>query len=188
MDWLAAERARLRNLMVAALEQLIDGYDGTLAPTQRLELAQRAISLDPYREQAHRQLLHALVQLGRRNDAVAHYRQLERTLQTELGVEPERATRELFDSVRSGAVGPIDAASARRRGRSNLQDIPHHPEAHEKPAIAVLPFANLSDDLQQGYLSDGVTEDIITELSRFQQIRDRPAQHRVLGSAMRTST
>jgi adenylate cyclase len=36
-----------------------------------------------------------------------------------------------------------------------------------KSSIAVLPFDNLSDDPSQQYFSDGITEDIITELSRF---------------------
>ena len=35
----------------------------------------------------------------------------------------------------------------------------------DKPSIAILPFANLSDDPEQGYFSDGITEDIITDLS-----------------------
>jgi len=34
----------------------------------------------------------------------------------------------------------------------------------------VLPFANLSGDPQQDYFSDGMTEDIITELSRFSEL------------------
>src|SRR5690242_19960096 len=37
----------------------------------------------------------------------------------------------------------------------------------DKPSLAVLPFVNLNDDPQQDYFSDGITGDIITELSRF---------------------
>ena len=36
-----------------------------------------------------------------------------------------------------------------------------------KPSIAVLPFVNMSGEPDQQYFSDGITEDIITELSRF---------------------
>src|SRR5260370_22723187 len=36
-----------------------------------------------------------------------------------------------------------------------------------RPSIAVLPFANLSGDKEQEYLADGITEDIITALTRF---------------------
>lgn len=38
---------------------------------------------------------------------------------------------------------------------------------HDRPAIAVLPFVNLSDDPEQDYFADGMSEDIMTELSRF---------------------
>jgi TolB-like protein len=37
----------------------------------------------------------------------------------------------------------------------------------DKPSIAVLPFTNMSGDSEQEYFSDGITEDIITALSRF---------------------
>ena len=39
------------------------------------------------------------------------------------------------------------------------------------PAIAVLPFVNLSGDPKQDYFSDGLTEDILTELSRARDLR-----------------
>lgn len=38
------------------------------------------------------------------------------------------------------------------------------------PAIAVLPFENMSGDPEQVYFSDGITEDIITELARFTEL------------------
>jgi adenylate cyclase len=39
-----------------------------------------------------------------------------------------------------------------------------------RPSIAVLPFTSMSGDVEQQYFGDGITEDIITELSRFNQL------------------
>jgi adenylate cyclase len=39
-----------------------------------------------------------------------------------------------------------------------------------KPSIAILPFVNMSGDSEQEFFADGLTEDIITELSRFREL------------------
>ena len=44
------------------------------------------------------------------------------------------------------------------------------PAQSDKSSIAVLPFENMSGDPEQGYFSDGITGDIITELSRFRSL------------------
>ena len=49
--------------------------------------------------------------------------------------------------------------------RKDLLSIPS-----EKPSIAVLPFSNRSDEPEQEYFSDGISEDIITELGRFHSL------------------
>ena len=44
------------------------------------------------------------------------------------------------------------------------------PPLPDKPSIAVLPFENMSGDAEQAYFSDGITDDIITELSRHKEL------------------
>jgi adenylate cyclase len=55
------------------------------------------------------------------------------------------------------------------RTGANTQPARHLSQSSD-PSIAVLPFADLSGEQDQRYFSDGITEDIITELSRFKQL------------------
>ena len=57
-----------------------------------------------------------------------------------------------------------------RLGASTRATAPAAPLERTKPSIAVLPFTNMSGDTEQEYFSDGITEDIITELSRFRTL------------------
>ena len=44
----------------------------------------------------------------------------------------------------------------------------------DRASIAVLPFKNLSGDPEQEYFSDGITNDIITDLSKFRELLAKP--------------
>jgi adenylate cyclase len=44
------------------------------------------------------------------------------------------------------------------------------PALPDKPSVAVLPFTNMSGEADQEYFADGITDDIITELSRFSEL------------------
>ena len=66
---------------------------------------------------------------------------------------------------------PIQAYSVKF---TSVEDSPEIAEAltpEEKPSIAVLPFDNMSGDKEQEYFTDGIVEDIITELSRSKELR-----------------
>lgn len=56
-----------------------------------------------------------------------------------------------------------------RQEQSGLEAVTGHVPA-ERPSIAVLAFTSMGGDPDQEYFSDGITEDIITELSRFSEL------------------
>jgi len=49
-------------------------------------------------------------------------------------------------------------------------DRPDGPEAQDSNTIVVLPFANMSNDPEQDYLADGMSEDLITGLAKFKDL------------------
>src|SRR5689334_17729441 len=69
-------------------------------------------------------------------------------------------------------VGAVVASDTRSENvvAPAAADIPPQPPEillPDRPAIAVLPFTNMSDDPEQDYFSDGISEDLITALSKL---------------------
>ncbi len=60
---------------------------------------------------------------------------------------------------------------ATARGRNwSMPEITGDPPVPDKPSIIILPFLNMSRDPDQDFFADGMTEDVITELSRFRSL------------------
>jgi len=73
----------------------------------------------------------------------------------------EVSVREREDARRPGATGDSAHTTSESKEPPSALALP------DKPSIAVLPFHNLSGDIEQEYFADGVVEDIIAALSRM---------------------
>jgi len=111
-DWLDQERARLCRLAVAAMERLAAAaIAGGFDRAEGLAAAERSVALDPYNEQAHRQLMALQAASGRPDLALLHYAALADTLRRDLQVAPDPETQKLHERLR-GERRPQRAATA----------------------------------------------------------------------------
>jgi adenylate cyclase len=134
--------------------------------------ALRVLSLDPFDEKVRRALMRLYVAHGRRDLALRQYEMLSDRLHRELAVSPEPETEALHREIlahRSVPSAPriANLGSPQTKVVSTAQTGLSVPA---RPSVAIMPFTNQSGDPTQAYLSDGITEDIITELSRYRSL------------------
>jgi predicted ATPase/DNA-binding SARP family transcriptional activator len=98
--WAVACRERLRTQVLTTLYHLTRHYLRRGEYSQAQTYALRQVELDPYREEAHRQLMHILARTGQRSAALAQYETCYHILTEELGVEPSRQTQTLYKRIR----------------------------------------------------------------------------------------
>jgi predicted ATPase len=102
-EWILLKRERLHHMALDALYSLAEYHDRRSEHDRAEHNARRQLELDPWREEAHRQVMRALALSGQRSAALAQYEACRRVLKKELGVEPTRDTIQLYEHIRDGA-------------------------------------------------------------------------------------
>jgi len=106
-EWLLMERLQYRQTAIDGLDKLAyeTWQQGDLR--QALTDFRRLLTLEPYRESAHRGVMRLLLEMGNRAGALAQYERCKLILRAELGVEPAPSTMTLYDEIkRSDKVTP----------------------------------------------------------------------------------
>lgn len=123
--WALLQREQLRQAALQALHALTIYATEQGAYKRGIAYAMQLLALDPWREEAHRQLMLLLAFSEQRGAALAQYETCRRILAAELGIEPLEETTQLYERIRAADLGA---------------------PAAEAPQLLPLPFAGRGDE------------------------------------------
>ena len=148
-EWILEERVSLRNIAVNCLQQLVKIFTSQHDYPAAIRSQRRLLSIEPWHEEAHRELMLLLALYGQRSAALRQYETCRSILAVELGVDPGSATKELYEQIKADKIqaerSPLQPAITltSRLSQSNLP-------------VQTTPFIGRAADLAilQRYLAD----------------------------------
>src|SRR5947209_14982682 len=108
-EWILPERERLRQRHLQVLEQLLRLFEAQGDTVTAIRYAQRLIGLNPLSEDLYRRLMRLFALNNDRASALHVYHTCVTTLQRELGVDPDTATREAYERLMQHEMPVIPA-------------------------------------------------------------------------------
>jgi DNA-binding SARP family transcriptional activator/predicted ATPase len=163
-EWLLGERDRLRELALEALAKLLQHQRTTGAPEAALQTGLRLLALDPLQEPVHRAVMRLYVQLGRRASALRQYQLCTGILERELGVEPETATRRLYQDILRQRPSPAGLSVESPAAAAGAPAVPDEALPRELPLVGRdAELGRLRDALHQAWEGRGHLVAVIGE-------------------------
>ncbi len=167
-SWCTWEREAAQRLRGRLLTELVARLED--APDEALSHARALSLIEPDNEGAHATLIRLLHAAGRGGEAEEQLRIAQRRLQ-EFNVT---STGALQQAAHAYAGRAVDTAASKLHIEKRPQPETMVQETSrpalwpsDRPGIAVLPFINMSGEPEQEYFSDGISEDIITAISKL---------------------
>jgi LuxR family maltose regulon positive regulatory protein len=99
MEWIAPQRTKLREIFIEALVGLAQCQRAHRDFRQATDTLQKALMVDPYREDIHRLILSYYAENGERQKLIVHYHELRRLFRTELDIDPSPETIKLITTL-----------------------------------------------------------------------------------------
>ena len=164
-NWLREERARLREIACTALARLAAQQADAKETQAAIETGRRLIGLDHANEEGHRLLMRVYAESGQRAQALKQYQACAALLLGEFGTQPDAETQRLHQNIRAADTSPVDETESATSAPGPVVET--EVAISRKPAVAVLPFEDMSNEKNQDYFANGMTEDIITALTKY---------------------
>ncbi|GEM_PF-494229 len=136
-EWATVLRERLRLQVLDALQALTNHFLGRQEYEQARLYALRQVEQEPWREEAHRQLMRLYAINGQPEAAAAQYERCRRILAQELKLEPTPETRRLYEQIRREAQLDPRARQAPASGfKAPAERLDEAPRIHNAPSHA----------------------------------------------------
>jgi len=106
-EWVLFKREQLEQQAFSALRRLGDHYERHGDYRKSAAHVRKQLEMEPWDEEANRQLMRLLAFSGQRGAALAQYESCRQVLRQELGVEPSPETTALYESIRDGVFDQV---------------------------------------------------------------------------------
>lgn len=132
-DWCFFHRERLQNLYLTMLDKLMGHCEFHQAYEAGIEYGSHILAVDNARERAHRRLMRLHYLIGNRTAALRQYQRCAAALQKELGVEPARSTRRVYQQIRADRLVDTLVPSSSEHTSPNGQSTPPQKTTSSSP-------------------------------------------------------